>query len=77
MKTLQRQMIYEQYVDDTVKINIRMATFTYFVNNHEVNRPFIPPLPGYKGRQYLCKDSDGKWYYLNHARTWQACPPPT
>lgn len=36
----------------------------------------IPAFPGLKGRRYLVQDSDGNWYYLNHASTWQTCPPP-
>ena len=29
-----------------------------------------------KGLQFYAKDSDGQWHYVNHAGTWQACPPP-
>jgi hypothetical protein len=29
-----------------------------------------------KGVQFFAKDSDGQWYYVNHAGTWQTCPPP-
>jgi len=29
-----------------------------------------------KGVQFFAKDSDGQWHYVNHAGTWQACPPP-
>jgi hypothetical protein len=35
----------------------------------------IPPLPGLKGRRYFAEDSDGNWFYINHANTWQGCPP--
>lgn len=35
----------------------------------------LPPLDTLKGKQYFAKDSDGQWYYLNHTRTWQTCPP--
>jgi hypothetical protein len=30
----------------------------------------------FKGVQFYAKDSDGQWYYVNHADTWQTCPPP-
>ena len=29
-----------------------------------------------KGVQFYAKDSDGQWFYVNHANTWQSCPPP-
>lgn len=35
-----------------------------------------PTLGTLKGVQYFCRTSDGQWYYINHAGTWQACPPP-
>jgi hypothetical protein len=36
-----------------------------------------PPFDtGHKGVQFYAKDSDGQWYYVNHAGTWQTCPPP-
>jgi hypothetical protein len=35
-----------------------------------------PPFPTEKGMQFLAKDSDGQWFYVNHASTWQTCPPP-
>lgn len=25
---------------------------------------------------YLAKDNTGQWHYINHANTWQTCPPP-
>lgn len=25
---------------------------------------------------YLAKDNAGQWHYINHAGTWQGCPPP-
>ena len=31
---------------------------------------------GGKGVQFYAKDSDGQWHYVNHAGTWQTCPPP-
>lgn len=31
---------------------------------------------GAKGVQFFAQDSDGQWHYVNHAGTWQACPPP-
>lgn len=31
---------------------------------------------GHKGVQFYAKDSDGQWHYVNHAGTWQTCPPP-
>lgn len=34
----------------------------------------IPPLANCG--TYLAQDNQGQWHYLNHARTWQACPPP-
>jgi hypothetical protein len=35
-----------------------------------------PPFHTLKGMQFYAKDSDGQWHYVNHADTWQACPPP-
>lgn len=29
-----------------------------------------------RGVSFFAKDSNGQWYYVNHADTWQACPPP-
>ena len=26
--------------------------------------------------RYLAQDNKGQWHYINHAGTWQACPPP-
>ena len=46
---------------------------------HEMDeRIFIVPafVTNGKGAQFLVQDSDGQWYYLNHAHTWQTCPPP-
>lgn len=37
----------------------------------------IPALTGEKGRQYYCQNSDGEWFYLNHADEWQLMAPPT
>jgi hypothetical protein len=36
-----------------------------------------PALPSgwVRGVQYLAKDGRGQWFYLNHAWTWQHCPP--
>lgn len=36
-----------------------------------------PPFPTDKGLSFLAKDSDGCWYYVNHAGEWHSCPPPT
>lgn len=38
-------------------------------------RKSIPTLGTPKGVRYLAETSDGQWYYINHAGTWQACPP--
>jgi hypothetical protein len=36
-----------------------------------------PPFDsGHKGVQFFAKDSDGQWFYVNHANAWCACPPP-
>ncbi|WP_120010212.1 hypothetical protein [Teichococcus vastitatis] len=35
-----------------------------------------PPFQTEKGLQFFAKDSDGQWFYVNHAGTWQTCPPP-
>lgn len=29
-----------------------------------------------KGLQFYARDSDGNWFYVNHANTWQGCPTP-
>jgi hypothetical protein len=29
-----------------------------------------------KGLQFYAKDSSDQWFYVNHAGTWQTCPPP-
>lgn len=34
-----------------------------------------PPFDTMKGMQFYAKDSDGQWYYVNHASTWQTMPP--
>lgn len=34
----------------------------------------IPPLPA--GARAFALGQDGQWYYVNHAGTWQTCPPP-
>lgn len=26
--------------------------------------------------KYLAEDNNGQWHYVNHAGTWQGCPPP-
>lgn len=26
--------------------------------------------------KYLAQDNTGQWHYINHAGTWQGCPPP-
>jgi len=26
--------------------------------------------------RYLAQDNKGQWHYINHAGTWQGCPPP-
>lgn len=36
----------------------------------------IPELKTHMGKNYFVRDSRGQWYYLNHANTWQTCPPP-
>lgn len=35
-----------------------------------------PPFATDKGLQFFAQDSDGQWFYVNHAGTWQGCPPP-
>lgn len=34
----------------------------------------LPKLPN--TGTYLAKDNTGQWFYINHAGTWQTCPPP-
>jgi hypothetical protein len=34
-----------------------------------------PPFETLKGLRFSAKDSDGQCYYVNHAGTWQGCPP--
>jgi hypothetical protein len=33
-----------------------------------------PPFNTMKGMQFYAEDSDGQWYYVNHASTWQTMP---
>lgn len=35
-----------------------------------------PEIVTVSGGQFYFKGNDGQWYYVNHARTWQTCPPP-
>ena len=35
-----------------------------------------PPFATEKGLSFFAKDSDGCWYYVNHAGEWHSCPPP-
>jgi hypothetical protein len=36
-----------------------------------------PPFDSrHKGVQFYAKDGTGQWFYVNHANTWQMCPPP-
>lgn len=35
-----------------------------------------PPFDTPKGLQFYARDSDGQWFYVNHAGMWCPCPPP-
>ena len=46
--------------------------------NDAMMDPRMPPPfdAQHRGVQFYAKNGRGEWFYVNHAHTWQTCPPP-
>ena len=64
-------------------ITLMKSVFPKFNVNAPMPRNVVtpgkqPPIFMSEGKpvEFFAKDYTGQWYYVNHADTWQTCPPP-
>jgi hypothetical protein len=55
--------------------------FSSSISNYDITMTKIKLPPAFEcvdggSVEFFAKDQAGQWYYVNHARTWQTCPPP-